>query len=302
MGTPVEQGSVQAGRDQAWKRRGILAAAAGVLAGIMAKQTAQPVAAAANMQFADTTTSVTNTANGPTLLLASDTGYNGAKDSVFTAQTITSGAMAGIQGVTGLKGPSPFLCGVFGYCGTSDSIGVFGDANSGFPSKGVFGRSESNGYGVVGQAISGVGVQGIIPSTNGTQPNTATNTIAVLGSNQSTGAGGIALQGVSTNGLGASVQGGLAPLRLVPGILAASALTPTGHQVGELYLTSDNQLFLFDGSHWRQVLLSPLPGTTTTVGPPPKRGTPPRVSGAASAGTQGETVTSGVQPAPPTRP
>ena len=46
------------------KRRGILAAAGAVVAGIVAKQTSEPVAAAASMMFANTAPPVTNTALG----------------------------------------------------------------------------------------------------------------------------------------------------------------------------------------------------------------------------------------------
>ncbi|MHB8648400.1 MAG: hypothetical protein ACYDAR_21675 [Thermomicrobiales bacterium] len=141
------------------KRRGILTAAAVVVAGIAAKQTAQPVLAAAPMQFADTTASYTNTAMGPTVII-DHTGYTDT-NSVFTAQTLATSAKCALQGVSGLRGSAPFQCGVFGDVGTASSIGVFGNANSGAPSIGVFGRSESDGIGVKGQSNTGTGVYGV---------------------------------------------------------------------------------------------------------------------------------------------
>jgi hypothetical protein len=144
-------------------------------------------------------------------------------------------------------------------------------------------RGECSGAGATG-------VYGLASAADGT---------GVSGVHQ---AQGIGVSGQSESGVGGAFQGGLAPLRIMPGPLAATGLTATGHQAGEVYMTSDHLLSFFDGSHWRQVLLSPLPGTTTTVGPPPTRGTPPPVSGPASAGTQGETVPAGVQPVPPARP
>jgi hypothetical protein len=122
--------------------------------------------------------------------------------------------------------------------------------------------------------------------------------VGVLGD----GSGGIGVQGAAATGLGASFGGGVAPLRLVPGPLASSALTSTGHHEGELYVTSDHLLFFFDGTHWRQMLLAPLPGTTPTLPNGPARGTPPPVSGAARAGTQEVTATPGMPPAPSARP
>jgi hypothetical protein len=131
--------------------------------------------------------------------------------------------------VTGLRGPAPFRCGVFGDCGTSNSIGVFGNANSGFPSKGVFGRSESNGYGVYGQAISGIGVEGIIPAMNGAQQNTTPNTIAIQGNNQSTGAGGIGVQGIAQTGYGVGgYSGGVGVYGLSSGSYAIVGVTTAG--------------------------------------------------------------------------
>ena len=65
------------------------------------------------------------------------------------------------------------------------------------------------------------------------------STIAMYGENLSTGTGGVGVMAASTTGIGASLQGGRAPLMLVPGAVSIANLTATGHQAGELYVTSE---------------------------------------------------------------
>jgi hypothetical protein len=56
------------------RRRGLFAAAWAAVIGLVLKYTTEPVEAAASLQYANTTTPVTNTAFGPTVIIADDTG------------------------------------------------------------------------------------------------------------------------------------------------------------------------------------------------------------------------------------
>jgi hypothetical protein len=132
---------------------------------------------------------------------------------------------------------------------------------------GVRGFSD-NHYGVHG--TGGIGVYG----------NNTANGVAI----QVDGTGGPGVVGTSATGFGAAFQGGLAPLRLVRGVLPVHALSAAGHQAGALYVTSDNVLSFFDGTAWRQVLLTPLPSNAS-----PPQPLPPPPTGSA------------VHPAPPSR-
>ncbi len=328
------------------KRRGILAVGAAVVAGIVAKQTSEPVAASSALQIA--TAEAGGTLNGPvvgpTLIYDTNAGYT-SSGPMLIVSCRNGPALAGVQGTTfGIVpghtlGPlPPEKCGVYG--DTDGFVGVLGGASqSGTGVKGriLSGSSSSDtvavdgsnastgvrGIGVRGEcdASFGVGVQGISSSYYGMQgitdngiaivgdvraggagtsnigvlgrvgaivPNAQANTVAVYGQNLATGAGGIGVAGASANGLGGSFQGGLAPIRLVPGALSARTLGASGHQAGEMYLTSDSRLFLFDGTNWREVLLGP-PGAGS---PPPPAARPSSAS----------TTTQPVPPAPPPRP
>ena len=185
---------------QTMQRRGWLAAAWAAVIGLVLRNTSEPVQAAAGLQYADTTTPVTNTSKGPTVIVADDINYSGT-GSVFTGQTIVASAMAGLQGVCGLRGPAPIRCGVLGHTGESaPSAGVYGNANS--DTVGVLGRAESAGTGVLGQSVSGLPILGQVA------PGSSANTIAIYGLNNSTftgpgpGAGGFGVYGLSAKGHG----------------------------------------------------------------------------------------------------
>jgi hypothetical protein len=175
--------------ERTWKRRGLFAAAWAAVIGVVLRETSQPLEAAASLQFADTTTTVTNTANGATVLLASETGYS-TSSSVFTGQTVASSAMAGLQGVAGLRGSAPIIC------------GVFGESGRGAGTAGVLGYGNGSSVGVMGTSDSGMPILGQV-----TQGSSA-NTIAIYGLNYSTytgptpGAGGFAIYGLCANGHG----------------------------------------------------------------------------------------------------
>ncbi len=129
----------------ALKRRGILTAAAAVVAGIAAKQMAQPVAAGVD---GDVILGVGNSA-------ASRTGV------LNNGPATTPG-----PGLEGNRAPGAFSvsssinAGVIGTSRISDTDGVFGQVNNGTQAKGVHGRHTVNGYGVYGETGTGTGVYG----------------------------------------------------------------------------------------------------------------------------------------------
>jgi hypothetical protein len=318
------------------RRRGILAAAGAVVAGLVTRQASVPVAAAiVSLQYknVDDGTSVGNTPARTVYLTTSGALGVDITQTVFEVASDVSGIDAltgdasgrasltnsGRNGVVGIGGQGQGA-GVVGIArsafsfgtdtGAGGGNGVYGLANAGGVS-GVYGQNnaangfgiagrcdESGGVGALGSSLGGIGVLGNV--ANG---STATNTVGLKGTNSSTGAGGIGVQGTADHGLGGSFQGELAPLRLVPGGLASPALTTLGHQAGELYVTSDNLLYFFDGTAWKQIFFgAPAAFVPPPSGSPPTRGTPPPVSGPANAGTQEVRATITGQPAPPARP
>jgi hypothetical protein len=187
-------------KGKSWQRRGLFAAAWATVIGAVMKSTTERVEAAASFQYADTTATVTNTSSGSTVILASDANYS-STESVLVGQTIVASAMAGIQGVCGLRGPAPIRCGVFGDTGeAAPSAGVYGNANSN--TVGVIGRGEAAGTGVLGQSLTGLPIMGQVA------PGSSANTIAIYGLNNSTfagpfaGAGGFGVLGNSSHGHG----------------------------------------------------------------------------------------------------
>ncbi|MGI8688696.1 MAG: hypothetical protein ACR2M3_08960 [Thermomicrobiales bacterium] len=171
---------------KALKRRGILAAAAAVVAGIAAKQMAEPVAAGIDGDLVlNTTGQVIVGETG----VRTDNTYNvntGGNAFIVDCSATTTRSMNAIYGSgsgsgTGVQGngggdtsgnDTGFPVGVrgsvsntgFGVHGNAgNGTGVYGTATGGF---GVYGVSTSN-YGVVGQSTSGVGVSGASTSVIG---------------------------------------------------------------------------------------------------------------------------------------
>ncbi|MCA1669235.1 MAG: hypothetical protein LC793_17950 [Thermomicrobia bacterium] len=199
------------------RRRGILAAAGAVVAGMVAKQTSEPVAAYSgggdqgplnlgSNPWYIAGSPATNTAAGssaPTVLQASVNygnflGTNGADPVVFEvdATSAASGSIIAIiargkgdgDGVVGTSDSGPGVAGT-----SSSSYGVFGHSVSG---KGVAGSSSSNsgvdggsgsGYGVYGNSSSNAGVFGFSSSNTGVYGNSGSGTGVVGYSNGSHG-------------------------------------------------------------------------------------------------------------------
>jgi hypothetical protein len=286
-----------------WKRRGILTAAGAVMAGIVAKQMSEPVAASEAFLLPSTETAgLSYLVTGPTTITANAT--YASTSPILTLSATGGNTQVAIQGAFNAPAPPPSPAAVFGQGG--NFVGLYGTSNF-------------------------TAVRGDIP------PVALANSTAVNGTNQATLSGSVGVLGNATNGIGGSFQGGTAPLRLVPGALASTALSATGHQAGEIYVTSDRLLYFFDGTQWRQVQLgasttttTPTPTPTVTPGPTPTGlpgitptvpptvppgltptpvpGTPnPLPPGRSSAGTpQGKQAVSSntppPSPEPPTRP
>jgi hypothetical protein len=175
--------------DSAIKRRGLFAAAWAAVIGLILKYTTEPVEAAASLQYANTTMSVSNTSFAPTVIIADETTYS-TSGSVFTGQSVLANAMAGLQGVAGLRGSAPIRCGVFGESGLgSNAAGIMAYGNG--DTVGLKALSD-NGTAVLGQ----------------TSQFSSSNAITIYGVNNSTyagpspGAGGFAIYGLCAKGHG----------------------------------------------------------------------------------------------------
>jgi hypothetical protein len=131
---------------------------------------------------------------------------------------VTRGRGIGVQGVSkhgvGVNGASPFGNGVLGETSASGQSGVYGRNDYQFDARDQAAfqpheRIVRNACGVTGQAddVQGIGVRGM-----------------------------------SKHGYGATLQGGRAPLRLLPAE-TAGAPTSGDHEVGELFVDSNGDLF-----------------------------------------------------------
>jgi hypothetical protein len=171
-----------------WKRRGLFAAAWAAVIGLVLKFTAEPVEAAAALQFADTTATVTNNAAGGTVIIDS-VSYT-STSSVFTGQSLNGNSKAGLQGVSGLRGSAPIFC------------GVFGESGRGAGTAGVLGYGNGSSIGVMGTSDTGMPILGQVTAASGA------NTIAIYGLNNSSyagpspGAGGFGVYGLCAKGHG----------------------------------------------------------------------------------------------------
>jgi hypothetical protein len=164
------------------KRRGLLAGAAALVAGIAAQRTSQPVAAGSDHQALVIAESNSASSGGTVLQWtggriasgAALTVYDGGAAQTFTAMLagIATGVKAdsgvygeggtGVQGHgtgTGVSGTAPGF-GVYGLSSGTNGTGVYGFGNTGVEgsgnTKGVYGHS-ANGHGVEGASQSGDG-------------------------------------------------------------------------------------------------------------------------------------------------
>lgn len=234
-------------------RRGLLTAAVAGGAGLIATQvtTAAPAAAAPGNAVVlgannDGVTSIT--------AVTSDPGLNSSPFAVINPNT--GGRGIGLYATLGPRTER--------FDGSRDQLAaVVGDSKNGsgvtglsIDGTGVYGVSDFAGlqgrggnYGVLGQTVetNGVGVYGgNISEVGGT---------GVYGS----ASAGTALSGNSSGGYGVQAQGGLAPLRLVPGPLAGAPKSGT-HKSGELFVDRYAVLYycLKSGTPgvWKKVTMS----------------------------------------------
>jgi hypothetical protein len=221
------------------KRRGILAAAGAVVAGVIAKQVAQPVAAGYSLQGDASNTATATTIIGPFSFLANTpilqiangftTGFPPLADAIQGAVIDnTSVAVRGLHDDSGdgLYGHSPHGVGVRGH--TSDGLAVVGNGGSGV---GVYGDT----VGVSAPALYGIGY--VTGSTGVTGRALGVNGIGINGqSNTSTGIGvmGSSTLGVGVYGLSSATYG-------VVGVTTAGApysgITGGANTAGAAYFT-----------------------------------------------------------------
>jgi len=197
---------------QAWKRRGLLAAAWAAVAAIVARQTTEPVEAGVD---GDVVLGAANTTIGITYI--ENTTANSDGLAVICA--------AGTGGV--------------GLIGNGSGFGVVGNNNGGTAgAAAVYGRTNrADNYGVWGDTGGGVGVLGTSTSGNAIRGEVASgsnaNTIAIYGLNNSSyagpspGAGGFAIYGLCAKGHGlvgaTSTAGGAAVVGATNGVAGAYA-------------------------------------------------------------------------------
>jgi len=223
MTTPAETREKGEAARRTWKRRGVFAAVAAVVAGFLAKVTEQPV------ETADGGNVVLGASNSETIVT---TITNGATAGPFALQLVATGGAGGtglfaeatevgVEGV--LFGPSASGAGVMGLAVSSGGYGVWGTNTTG---EGVHGES-SSGIGVRGVSTSNYAVFGQIPSSS------SVSTIGIIAQNSSTytgsapGAGGFGIYGVSALGHGvvgaAATAGAAAVVGATNGVAGAYA-------------------------------------------------------------------------------
>jgi hypothetical protein len=209
--------------ERVWKRRGLFAAAAALVAAVVARVSEQRMEAGSD---GDVVLGTSNTTAGVTQVNCTSSGGTGLQ-----------AFCEGTDGL-GLYGQG-LAVGVYGLCNPGaldpNSAGVVGVASvgslAGASAAGVWGfdinTSASTGVGVRGQSSQGLGVHGLIPSSS------SANTIAIYAQNYSTyagpgpGAGGFGVYGLSAKGHGlvgaTATAGGAAVVGATNGVAGAFA-------------------------------------------------------------------------------
>jgi hypothetical protein len=218
----------QSGESTALKRRGVIAAAWAALAGVVLRESVQPVSASTAMLIADTEAAgVSNSVVGPSTIASTST-YS-SPNSVFISDAHLSPATAALAAVHGAAvgpTPAPEVCGVYGQGGPLFT-GVLGTSSGGETKAAVHGIGTGSTIGVQGDSTAKVGVYGLIPNAS------TSNAIAVYGLNGSTfagggpGGGGFGVYGFSGKGHGlvgaTGTAGGAAVVGATNGVAGAYA-------------------------------------------------------------------------------
>lgn len=224
----VEHADEQGNMGTAMKRRGLIAGAAALMAGVVATRTAQPVAAVFALQgdFDNTGSGNTNI-HSPGSTPAWDT--NSSDLVVFSVNnTSTANGVNNIGisvkaaniGITSTVTTPNFNVAIQGNAMAAGGIGVNGTCNAPF-GVGIEGISTSffgvqgitdSGIGVIGKVRAGgigtsnIGVLGTVGADPGL-PSSQPNTVGVYGQNLSTGTNGIGVIGQSDLAGGTGVKG-----------------------------------------------------------------------------------------------
>jgi hypothetical protein len=232
-------------------------------------------------------------AEGRSGVFGRNTRTNGSGNGVYGASDSPDGT--GVWG-TGVQG-----YGVVGKTQGLDRCGVYGENTAVLeeptperagkshliePAPQTLGETRGRGIGVQGVSTHGVGVNGASYNNHGVVGEASRARSGVYGLNlfsgdphgldqaERTSYGvtghaddfyGIGVRGMSKHGYGATLQGGQAPLRLLP---AETAGIPSGyHQVGELFVDSHGNLYFCKvaGQTPSSALPAGSPGTSTWV-------------------------------------
>ena len=202
------------------KRRGLIAGAAALVAGVLAKQAAEPVAA--TLADGDVVGGASNTYGTATTVILSP---HSQTASAFRGNNFYTGPLDltgdGIQGYTTNPDSTVSNAGVFGRNNELNGVGTFGEAPNG---TGAFGDS-SSGSGVAGNSSSGAGVYGASATGNGVQGISTGGLYGVRGDSGSPGgpAGAAGLVGVA-----------LAPNAIAFGSVVAGGATIAGYFNGNV--------------------------------------------------------------------
>jgi len=157
------------------RRRGLIAGAAALVAGVLAKQVAEPVAAGSDGDVIAGGSVTVGTTTTVILYPRIQTGAAFIADNGFNSGAFdTKGD--GIQGYTTNPAGTAANAGVFGRNNDLNGVGTWGEAPNG---TGLFGDSGS-GSGVAGNSTSGAGIYGQSTSGNGVFAASSTS-IGVFG-------------------------------------------------------------------------------------------------------------------------
>jgi hypothetical protein len=147
----------QGGTGRALKRRGLVAGAAALIAGVVASRATQPVSAGAD---GDVVLGATNTTTATTRI--TNTTASGGVALSLTAESGDSGiGLLALGSSIGVSASSSTFIGVAGASSSDTGAGVEGVAQNNAGGTGVLGRSfSSTGVGVQGTSTTGTGVIG----------------------------------------------------------------------------------------------------------------------------------------------
>jgi hypothetical protein len=216
-------------------------------------------------------------ASGATVALRATVASNTDGTPIAIQGTATANTGTGVSGTGkfGVKGATSVIGG-YGVHGTSSAVtgipaGVLGEATGiTGPGIGVMGASAGDtGVGVQGEPThaSGAvtGVWGRTASTAGT---------GVLGETTAATGDTIGVHGTATStdgGIGVKAQGAFAPLLLVSAFSATGAPVSTGHEMGEMYVDANGDLWFCrsDNDDWTK-----LNDQGTSPGPAPSEFVP----------------------------